>query len=536
MRAISLSPQKKYYIIPSLFFLCMLAIEFITAFNKNHFIFTYTLDDTYIHLSLAQRIAMGTYGLNAGEYSSPDSSILWPFLLAPFSNYAYFYYVPLLINIVCALAVLWVFAFVMQAKDDKETLHWNKVLLLCLLTPALNLTGLVFVGMEHSLQVLLSVLLLLGLIQECKHHQFPLWLGCAIVLGPLIRYENLALSTLSLLFLFYRGHYKKALITLFCLGAIVLSFTGFLLHIGQPLLPASILSKTSTTLFSSISMSLLHENFLKEQAHTFLIYTWICLWLMFFSRIERAQKQIISLLLISLYLHLVWGKFGYGLRYEIYLHASFWFLIISLYEQYAAQNHAFVIHLLNKLRLNTPQKSRLVRQLSYVVLCGVLILASQPYFRAIPNIPTASNNIYLQQYQMHQLVHQWVKSPVAANDIGLLSFNNPYGVVDLWGLGNYAVTKKRILENNTQWMDELVQQHHVELVMIYRSWFPKIPEHWQLLGCLSSKTRKVSFAEKTVHFYATTAQSYTRLSEQLAAFQKALPAQDQFSTTCHSML
>ena len=41
----------------------------------------YTLDDPYIHLAVAESILEGGYGINTGEYASPSSSILWPFLL-----------------------------------------------------------------------------------------------------------------------------------------------------------------------------------------------------------------------------------------------------------------------------------------------------------------------------------------------------------------------------------------------------------------------------------------------------------------------
>src|SRR4051812_21970514 len=66
--------------------------------------FVYCLDDAYIHLSLADRIGSGTYGINAGEWSAPASSILWPFLLALFSRLpaSAYVFVPLLINVAAA--------------------------------------------------------------------------------------------------------------------------------------------------------------------------------------------------------------------------------------------------------------------------------------------------------------------------------------------------------------------------------------------------------------------------------------------------
>src|SRR5262245_54827593 len=61
--------------------------------------FTYTLDDPYIHLALAENIARGHYGVNLGELSAPSSSVLWPFLLAPFARASWGDLAPLLLNL-----------------------------------------------------------------------------------------------------------------------------------------------------------------------------------------------------------------------------------------------------------------------------------------------------------------------------------------------------------------------------------------------------------------------------------------------------
>ena len=72
----------------------------------NNGTFVYTLDDPYIHLALAEKIAQGHYGINSGEASAPSSSIVWPFLLAPGARPAWGTYLPLALNtIFCGLAV-----------------------------------------------------------------------------------------------------------------------------------------------------------------------------------------------------------------------------------------------------------------------------------------------------------------------------------------------------------------------------------------------------------------------------------------------
>src|SRR5918998_1175737 len=61
----------------------------------------YTLDDPYIHLALAERIALGHYGINFGEVTAPSSSILWPFLLLPGVGTGWHVWLPLAINLAC---------------------------------------------------------------------------------------------------------------------------------------------------------------------------------------------------------------------------------------------------------------------------------------------------------------------------------------------------------------------------------------------------------------------------------------------------
>ena len=77
----------------------------------NDGMFVYTLDDPYIHLSLAENIINGHYGVNANEYSAPSSSILWPFIIAPFSSFEYF---PLFINITFSIITILFFKIIID--------------------------------------------------------------------------------------------------------------------------------------------------------------------------------------------------------------------------------------------------------------------------------------------------------------------------------------------------------------------------------------------------------------------------------------
>src|SRR5581483_7242562 len=83
-----------YSRLPYLLFMVLVGFELVAIMALNHGMLVYTLDDAYIHLALAERILGGTYGINLHEVAAPASSILWPFLLAPFARLAGFTLMP----------------------------------------------------------------------------------------------------------------------------------------------------------------------------------------------------------------------------------------------------------------------------------------------------------------------------------------------------------------------------------------------------------------------------------------------------------
>ena len=70
----------------------------------------YTLDNPYIHLSLAENLLRGHYGVNVDEVASPSSSILYPFLLAGTLAFGLGGIAPLFLNTLGAIGVSWLIA------------------------------------------------------------------------------------------------------------------------------------------------------------------------------------------------------------------------------------------------------------------------------------------------------------------------------------------------------------------------------------------------------------------------------------------
>ena len=136
------------------FLLLIILAEFLIIMQLNNGKFVYTLDDPYIHLALSENIINGHYGVNNIEFSAPSTSILWPFIMSPFSSYEY---TPFLVNVVVAIITVYLFTKIFNASfgiDEKRM----KVIIVALFVTVLilmtNTIGLIFTGMEHSLQLL----------------------------------------------------------------------------------------------------------------------------------------------------------------------------------------------------------------------------------------------------------------------------------------------------------------------------------------------------------------------------------------------
>ncbi|MGC8775187.1 MAG: hypothetical protein ACP5R6_08010 [Chlorobaculum sp.] len=183
----------------------------------------YTLDDPYIHLRVAQNILHGSYGINFGEYSSPSSSVIYPYLLA-FTEFAGFgIWGPLVINMLAmALAVYAVgrifrdYVFTYNINDSRFVASRFFPFALGILTCFLmNAWGLVMTGMEHSLHVLAVVLVIWGFLRILDgESEFPGWLIPVIVTLPFIRFEGFAMSLFSVCALVYLGHRFRALVAM----------------------------------------------------------------------------------------------------------------------------------------------------------------------------------------------------------------------------------------------------------------------------------------------------------------------------------
>jgi len=501
---------------PIIFFILVCGLELYAILAMNNGMLVYTLDDPYIHLALAEHILQGHYGINSGEFSAPSSSILWPFLLVPFVKLSFADYVPLVINIAASIGTLFLLHYLMTkfVLAGAAVRSYRYALLMSALVVGLNLVGLTFTGMEHSLQVFFAVLAVAGVIAERETGEVSWWLILAVIAGPLVRYENLALSLPTLAWFVWRKHYTVALATAAAMVLPLFLFSLFLHSVGLGLFPSSVLAKSDAAaaagqllpFLKSIVVHLLSAlNYFRQG--TVLVFGLLLLLVPLSDAKQPVEDRALSAWAISVIIfHLSFGHFGWFARYEIYVMASSLSMIIYLYRR---QIHVLL----------APMGA-----LMFVIfVSAAVIFIGYPYLYFTIKTPLAANNIYEQQYQMHRFVQQYYPGPAAVNDLGWVSYRNNNYVLDFWGLGSLDALRARKAGQGGEWMDRLAKKYGVGLAMIYDPWFPQKPASWVPLGQLRLGKKKITPAEDTVTFYALNAESAGAIRSALVEFQKQLP-------------
>lgn len=446
----------------------------------------YTLDDPYIHIDLAKRIFSGHYGINPNEYSAPSSSILWPFLLAPFTPLGQLMlWVPLLLNIGFSYLTFSLFNRVLQ-----DVSPGPRFFILGGWFLATNFYGLIFNGMEHCLQIYLVTVIALGVLRKEFYGEQVTNSGVylAILLLPLVRYEGLAVSLPVLFYLLCKGERLKPLIWGVALVAAVALFSLFLSSIGVGYLPSSVIAKSDTTGLSSIAMNAIGQ---------FEKYGWIIVAMLVMCAFMPDRKLFVMLLISVTALHTLFGKNGWFGRYEIY-----WLTFLGVFFM-----HLCVTHL----------KAR-----TTAVIFGLLPLAFAQLVYTTLSTPLASAAVYNQQYPMSQ-VAQRLNAPVAVNDLGLVALNSRQYVLDLWGLGNLEALKLRKSESGPQWIRDLMDRKKVHYAFVYEEWFPEHPDNWIKVGELQMNVPKIATAFNHVAFYATDETSAQTLREVMQAYALEQP-------------
>jgi hypothetical protein len=330
----------------------------------------------------------------------------------------------------------------------------------------------------------------------------PVWAMVAAAVGPLVRYENMAITVAVAVSLFATRHIRKAALVL--AGAVVplLAFSLFLHHLGLKLLPSSVLLKSRQESLGHNAAGRLFEAirtwtaaFFTHPAHWPVALLGGIVVFMFLRQPVRHKRIVLGAGIVVAVLQSMLGAFGGYHRYEVY--AAVFLSIIALREAW------------------TPDPARM-RWIMAALFC-----VASPYLLAAWTAPIASHQVYAQQFQMHRFVDEYYRQDVAVNDLGLVSYRRPPGVLvlDLWGLAWYEAGT---VQRTPEWLARAVAVRHIGLAMLYPEWY-NVPASWTHIGELCLDRRPVFLGGQCVAFYGTTPEATAELEPELRRFELTLP-------------
>ncbi|WP_156993393.1 hypothetical protein [Terriglobus sp. TAA 43] len=474
--------------------------------------FSYTLDDPYIHLALAQNLAVGHYGINPGEITSPSSSVLWPFLLAPLSRTAVGEWMPLVLNVAFSLGTCILLGRWLEPRLRAVGFGTLSVagLAICLVLAA-NMPGLTMTGMEHSLQVFLVIACVIAIFRGYEGDCIPLPYLAAAALAPAVRYENVVYTGALCAVLLLKRRYGTAL-TVLAVSALPLIGLGVFLHgHGLPPFPNSVMAKGGMAAGGGHTTGLAHLRQLILANVTGLFV--------------RPPRRVIFVCIAVIAVCCV----GLRRRFAIWPMVAVLLAVVAMvlvgpydwYFRYDVALRIFVLLLALGLMLHAMRGQKLLAPAVWLLT----LLSAVAFVPPLLGSPGASLEIARQQYEMHRFVQQVGSKNVAVNDLGWVSMN-AYGkfyILDLIGLANLETLREK--NRDTAWLDRVTKKHGVGLVMIYSSWFASPPSGWIKLGVLQKSPQFFDSPISTVgvSFYATSPAALKRLQPEFEAFRKTLP-------------
>lgn len=479
----------------------------------------FSQDDPYIHLALAERLATRFhYGINLGEASSPASSILYPFLLAIGVSLGLGAWgaLALCVGATLASAVLIVRILAEAGYRLDRLPPWAMIGLAVLIPLGLNLIGAAFTGLEHALHIALMLGAILGAQRFLRGGGVGrAWLVCA-GLCPLVRYEGVAFWLGIILMLAWHRRWRAALVLFAATGAVLAAFSLWLHAHGLPALPSSVLSKAAMgaggTGLAGWLGAHLRNAMLSPNYKLILLAACLCCGAVLAGwRARDGAGAWIGLLgLIVCGAQMVVGNYGNVGRYEAYALAC-----------------GMVCAAAGLARPLAPILAAAPDGRLGIGLAVALLVFHYDISLALQT-PLAARNIYDQPFQLGRFARIW-GAPVGVNDIGEVSFHNPRYVLDLTGLASEEARRAAAGAPDPRWMDRLARRHDVGLVMIFRDWFPHVPDRWIEVAAMTLTGPDLVTGGAEVAFYATSANDAPRIRALLADFAATLPPRERIT-------
>lgn len=494
----------------------------------------YGLDDAYIHLAIAANLVEhGTWGVNAGEFSSTSSSLSWPLVLAALRAVTGIgEHGPLVISAVLVVVIL-MRADVMLVRRTQLP-PWARGVTLLALFVVTPMPELVFDGMEHLLHVWFALELLdrastgLATLDEGEGSLDRIALVALSFLSVTVRYEAVFLVGGIAALLAVRRRWGLAAAMVLAAALPIVVYGALASARGWPFVPTGLLLKTAV-LEETVGEALrrMFNEFAAKIPGALPLVAAVSAGLVANAlrapgrdRLERVDLHAMMLFGLAVVPHLVLANLGNLFRYEAYLYAGGIFAM-------AGPAYELARHLVSRVRERARPLLSTALLIVAVGLPGFTV--AQRGAAALLAAPLTSLDIHRQQIQMARFVERYYpREPVAINDIGTISYFTDAPVLDIVGLASREVAAVHLSgEDFTERIDGIARAEGVRIALVYEPWLGDAPSGWREVATWTVPDRVV-LGWPTVTFYAVDPTAYDDLLADLYAFSVELPAGVEF--------
>jgi len=493
--------------------------------NAHDGVFTYALDDPYIHMTIADNLAdNGSFGIAPGTYTAASSSPLWTLMIAgSFALFGKSLMMPFALNLFFAFIAL-----ILAYKELKNHIGRNMLFVVTgLLFFSAPFSAIIFTGLEHTAHIVFTMLFVLYAARELsdeKSKSFPIFILITLILTSL-RFEGAFLVFFVSIIMFFRSGFKRAAV-IAAAGMLPIIIGGLVsVSNGWYFFPTSILLKGTLPHGFNIGeiIKILVFTIMKQvtkSPHLLVLLLSAAGMLVYRIRKGSIFSSISSIYLLLFILgtlmHLQLAGIGWFYRYEAYL------TFLGLFA--AAASAADI------MKENSIRFADLSIKIKLSVMFAMLIFAMPLLHRgadAAKNNTQATTNIYEQQYQSAKFIDKYYSGEsIILNDIGLVNYYADIKTLDFWGLADMDIAGiKRAQNFNREHLNPIIEKSGSKIAVIYEAWYDYVipfTDQWFTVGYMTIKNNVVCGEDK-VHFYALGTEEADRLRANLREFAKTLP-------------
>ncbi|MCE7698107.1 MAG: hypothetical protein K8E24_004480 [Methanobacterium paludis] len=486
-------------------------------------------------MSIAKNFAIhGVWGVTEYGFTSSSSSLLWTLIISVI------YYltgvnnlIPFIVNIILGSLTICIVYYILKSLKIRPIYTLIVLLGVIFFAP---IPYLIFIGMEHILQIILVTSYLYLAVQILTNsNSKPLNDYLLLILTvplAMVRYESLFLIVIVAFLFILKRRFKYAFLIV-GFAVLPLAIYGLISVLnGWSFLPNSLIIKSSV-IKSSINtisntapdLTKSYSNYIPKTITSLITYSMaiisaILLLTLATFRFKKSKTiwEVPTLWLVItgtlMFIQLIFVNNDWMLRYTAYL------VVLGL----IAITLGVSDYIPEKLYFKFNKKS----MTKYLGITLLIILLLSPFAIKMYDLaitPQATNNIYEQQYQMALFLKEYYPNEsVAANDIGLINYDTNIKCLDLVGLSSNDIAQAH--ENDTFDASEvykLANQHDVKIAIIYDEWWTgDVPSSWIKVGEWTTP-HNVILGGSTVSFYATSPQYENELIQNLKSFSPKLP-------------